>query len=181
MKAQPPPNDVPLAGTNRKKMLVPSLILFAAIFGSLATARAAIYNFQLQGPNTAMDSGGNLIAMTGSGTFDTTKQTIAAGGSFTVYDLEGAVVSKGTWSAIVFHKFTSYGGVNKGFQTGKLQMYVALSAKHGSSIPGVLAMTVFCEPGETPGPAEADSEDGITVGQFTESTGGFTLFQLVRP
>jgi hypothetical protein len=57
---------------NRKKLLLRSLgLLVAALCLSPATARAAVYNFQLQGPNTAADADGNVIAMTGAGKFDT--------------------------------------------------------------------------------------------------------------
>lgn len=168
-------------GITRKGLLVRSLaLLAAALFLPLAAAQAATYNFQLQGPNTAADADGNVIAMTGDGKFDTTRHTVRATGSFTMYDSSGAVVSKGTWAATDFVSFESYGGVNHGFQTGLLDIDIALLPKGGAPVTGV-PMTILCEQGEVPGPAELDSEDGITVGLFTESTGGFTLFQLIKP
>ena len=70
--------DGPLAETNGKKSFIASLMLFAALVGSVATAQAAIYRFELDGPSTASDSAGNVIAMTGSGKFDTKTGTVAA-------------------------------------------------------------------------------------------------------
>jgi len=170
-----------LAGMNRKKLLLRSLgLLVAALCLSPATAQAAVYNFQLQGPNTAADADGNVIAMTGDGKFDTIRNTVKASGAFTMYDSTGAVVSKGTWAGTEFVSFDAYGGVNRGFQTGLLHIEIALIPKGGGVITG-LAMTVHCDADEVPGSVEADNEDGITVGSYTQSTGGFTLFQLIRP
>jgi hypothetical protein len=170
-----------LTGMNRKGLLIRSLgLLLAALFLPVATAQAAVYNFQLQGLNTAADGNGNVIAMTGDGQFDTVRNTVKASGSFTTYDSTGAVVSKGTWVATDFVSFDSYGGVNRGFQTGLLDIDIALLPKGGGAITG-LPMTVHCDGDEVPGPAEADNDDGITVGSYTQPTGGFTLFQLIRP
>jgi hypothetical protein len=79
-----------------------------------------------------------------------------------------------------FVSFTPYGGVNHGFQTGLLSLYITLRPRGGAPIT-LVPMSVFCEPGEVPGPAEADSADGTTVGDFTVNAHGFTLFQLVHP
>ena len=169
-----------LAPTNRKQSVISSLLLLGALLGLPVSAQAAVYNFQLDGPNTAADADGNVIAVTGTGRFDTTAGTVSAGGAFTVYNSEGTVVSKGTWAASSFVDFDSYGGVNRGYQTGRLEMVVTLTTRHGSPVSGGL-MVVYCEPGEVPGAAEANSEDGITLGEFTESTGGYTLFQRIGP
>ena len=174
-------NDGAFAGTNRRGRVISSFMMLAGFLGSLATARAEVYNFQLQGPNTAADpNSGNVIAMTGSGRFDTCEGVVTANGSFTVYDAEGAVLSKGTWAASEFVSFEPYGGVNRGFQTGLLEMKITLRPKGGLPELGV-PMTIICEDGEVPGPAEADSGDGITVGEFSDRIGGFTLFQLIGP
>lgn len=170
----------PLTGTHRKQWTIAGLMLSAALLTPVATTQAAIYNFELNGPNTATDGAGNVIAMTGAGRFDTEKKTVAAHGSYTVTDSTGAVVSKGTWAANKFTGFTDTGGSVKGFWTGNLSIDVALWTHRGYPIDGTLPMTVYCEPGEVPGPAEANSSDGITVGGFATKTGGYTLFQLVR-
>ena len=180
MKTPHPDKDGLFTGENKKKFVLSSLTLLATLLGSVATAHAAIYNFELNGPNTAADGQGNVIAMTGTGRFDTEKKTVAAHGAFTVTDSAGAVVARGTWAANKFTAFTDTGGKVKGYWTGDLSMEVALWTKTGYPIPGTLPMTVYCEPGEVPGPAEANSSDGITVGPFTVKTGGYTLFQLVR-
>ena len=165
-----------------KRGLIFTMMLTLAIglvVGSSAV-QAARYHFELQGLNTASDSSGNVIAINGQGNFDTTQGTVSGGGSFSVYDPIGAVISKGTWVATDFMSFDDLGGVNNGFQTGSLDIEITLRPRGGAPITGV-AMNVFCEPGEVPGPAEPDSEDGTTVGEFTLNAHGFTLFQLIRP
>ena len=151
-----------------------------AIFLTASSAQAAVYHFELQGLNTAVDSFGNVIAINGQGNFDTTQPTVKASGTYTVYDSTGAVTSKGKWVATDFVSFAPGGGVNNGFQTGLLRLSITLRPKGGAPIPNV-PMSVFCEPGEVPGPAEADSGDGTTVGNFTINAHGFTLFQLILP
>ena len=151
-----------------------------AICLTTSSAQAAVYHFELQGLNTAADVSGNVIAITGGGNFDTSNGTVRASGSFTIYDSTGAVTSKGTWVATDFVSFEPGGGANNGFQTGLLDIDITLRPKGGTPITGVL-MSVFCEPGEVPGPAETGSEDGTTVGDFTVNAHGFTLFQLIHP
>ena len=65
MKSQNTNNAGPLAGI--KKLVNPSRLLLTALLLSMATAQAAVYNFQLQGRNTAADGSGNSIAMTAGG------------------------------------------------------------------------------------------------------------------
>jgi len=156
------------------------LALASVLTLGASAVQAAGYHFELQGLNTASDSAGNVIAITGQGNFDTTQLTVNGGGSFSVYDSAGAVLSKGTWVATDFESFTPFGGVNNGFQTGSLNIEITLRPRGGAPITGV-AMNVFCEEGEVPGPAEPDSEDGTTVGEFTLNAHGFTLFQLIHP
>ena len=95
MKNQNANQAGPLAGTDRNKLVIPSLVLLGALLLPLVTARAAVYNFELQSRNTAADADGNVIATTGHGIFDTTTGTVKATGSFTTYDSSGAVVSIG--------------------------------------------------------------------------------------
>ena len=142
-----------LTGKSGRTVIIHALVLLvAALLWPLATAQAAVYNFQLQGRNTAADAAGNVIAMTGDGTFDTTERTAKATGAFTAYDSAGAVVAKGTWVATDFVCFDSTGGVNRGFQTGTLEINITLRPKGGAAITGVL-MTVHCDADEVPGPA----------------------------
>ena len=165
-----------------RKLTIHSLALTVlALFLTAASAQGAVYNFQLQGLNTAEESAtGSVIAVTGDGIFDTIKDTVKATGSFTVYDSTGAVVSRGTWAATDFVSFDAGGGVNRGFQTGTLEIDITLRPRGAAAITGVL-MTVHCDEDEVPGPSEPGNTDGTTVGPFTENAHGFTLFQLIHP
>ena len=165
----------------RRALIFAAMLALTTLLTLGASAvQAEVYHFELQGLNTASDSSSNVIAITGQGKFDTTQGTVKAGGSYTTYDSIGAVTSKGTWVATDFVSFAPFGGVNNGFQTGQLDIDITLRPRGGAPITGV-PMSVFCEPGEVPGPAEADSEDGTTVGDFNINAHGFTLFQLVHP
>jgi hypothetical protein len=180
MKSQNTNQAGRLAGTNRNKLVIPTLVLLGALLLPLVTARAAVYNFELQTRNTAANAAGNVIAMTGAGQFDTTAGAVKGGGSFTIYNSSGAVVAKGTWAATDFESFDATGGLNRGFQTGTLEINITLRPQGGVAISGLL-MSVHCDEDETPGPVESGNTDGTTVGDFTTKTGGFTLFQLMRP
>jgi hypothetical protein len=160
--------------------IVAMLVLAAVLILNVSAVHAAVYHFELQGLNTAADASGDVIAINGQGIFDTTQGTVKAGGTFMVDDSTGAVTSRGTWVATDFVSFEPGGGVNNGFQTGLLDIDITLQPKGEAPIPGV-PMSVFCEPGEIPGPADVDSGDGTTVGGFTVDAHGFTLFQLIRP
>src|SRR4051812_11679961 len=98
MKNQNPNKRNPIALTNRNKCGAASLMLLVALLLP-GIARASVYHFELQGLNTASDANGNVIAMTGSGRFDTTTGAVAISGTFTTYDSTGAVVAKGAWGA----------------------------------------------------------------------------------
>ena len=165
---------------SRNSSIAVMLALAAVSALNARTAQAAVYHFELQGLNTAADASGNVIAINGQGNFDTTQGTVKASGSYMVDDSTGAVTSRGTWVATDFVSFEPGGGVNNGFQTGLLDIDITLRPKGGVPITSV-SMSVFCEPGEAPGPADVDSGDGTTVGGFTVDAHGFTLFQLIHP
>ena len=165
----------------KRGLIFVAMLALATVLALTASAvQAALYHFELQGLNTASDSVGNVIAITGQGNFDTTQETVKGSGSFSVYDSAGALLSKGTWVATDFVSFDSGGGVNNGFQTGLLDIDITLRPRGGAPITDV-PMTVLCDFDEVPGPAEADSTDGTTVGEFNINAHGFTLFQLIRP
>ena len=143
-----------------------------------ATATGTTYGFNLTGPNFAENSGnGDVIRVTGSGTFNPSMVTATGSGSFTHRHSDGALVAKGTWVATGFTGFTSYGGPSNGFQGGSVRIVVRLFPSGGGSVPGV-AMTVTCHVGTVPGgaPEEGTMVDGLG---FTESIGGFTLMHIV--
>jgi hypothetical protein len=92
-----------------------------------AIAQATDYSFSLNGPNTAEDGDGGVLKTTGSGTFDTTAETVVASGSFTEFATDGTVVARGTWSATGFDKFSEPGGTRPGYQGGILEITVTFS------------------------------------------------------
>ncbi len=154
-----------------------TMLTFVALLASLfiappIQASSPTYSFNLLGPNTAMDSSGNTIRVTGSGNFDPAAAMVVASGSFTQFDAIGSVVARGTWSATHFVSFVSFGGPHPGILGGVLQLTVTLSPHGGppqTDVPMSVTCVVFAPPG---------TEEGTTVGNFTEKTGGITLFHL---
>ena len=75
-----------------KKLTMLTLVaLLASLFvGPTMQASSPTYSFNLNPPNTAMDSSGNTIRVTGSGNFDPAAATVVASGSFTQFDASGA-------------------------------------------------------------------------------------------
>jgi hypothetical protein len=140
-----------------------------------ATAQGAVYSFNLDPPNTAADPGtGNVIRVTGAGIFDTATGELVAMGSFKVFASDGTLIARGTWAATDFVDFSSVGGPSPGFQSGVLHTLVTVFPAGGGPITDV-PMRVVCNihPGFDTGLPE-----GTTIGDFTESTGGLTLFNL---
>ena len=164
-----------------RRMLVLVSLAAMTVVGGMAKAPLAVasdtsYSFNLVSPNTALaESGpfaGDTIRVTGAGSFDTGTGTITASGAFTHIKGDGSVFARGTWMADGFTSFLAFGGPNPGLQGGYLQLTVTLLAK-GSPVFTNLPMTVTCVINAPPG-----YEEGITVGDFTESTGGTTFFHL---
>ena len=157
-----------------KKLTVLTIVaLFASLFVVPAIqASSTTYSVTLTGPNTAMDDSGNTIRVTGSGTFDPAVAMVIASGSFTQFNASGSVVARGSWSATHFVSFVSFGGPHPGILGGVLQLTVTLSPQGGppqTDVPMIVTCVVFAPPG---------TEEGTTVGSFTEKTGGTTLFHL---
>ena len=152
-------------------------VLFLALLLPLClapiAASATTYSFNLIGPNTASEESSNSIRVTGSGTFNTGTHSVVASGSFTRFNSAGAVVDRGTWQATRFDSFTGFGGPNPGTQGGVLEITVTLFPNGAAPETGV-SMSVTCLVGSPPG----GLEEGTTVGNFTEKTGGQTLFHL---
>src|SRR6266849_1788418 len=167
---QPCPKE---ENTMKKLTMITLVALLASLFlGPVIQASSPTYSFNLTGPNTAMDGSGNTIRVTGSGNFDPAAATVVASGSFTQFDDSGSLVGRGTWSATQLVSFVSFGGPHPGILGGVLQLTVTLSPKGGppqTDVPMSITCAVFAPPG---------TEEGTTVGDFTEKTGGLTLFHL---
>jgi len=159
----------------KKLTMITLLALLASLFLGPVQASSTTYSFNLLGGlhrNTAMDSSGSTIRLTGSGNFDPAAATVVASGSFTQVNASGSVVARGTWSATHFVSFVSFGGPHPGIMGGVLQLTVTLSPQGGppqTDVPMSVTCAVFAPPG---------TEEGTTVGNFTEKTGGLTLFHL---
>ena len=139
-----------------------------------AASAATTYSFQLTGPNTAVNpSTGDIIRVTGSGTFDTVASTVVASGSFTHTTSTGVLVHRGTWAATGFVSFDAFGGPNNGTQGGVLDITATLFPVGGT--PVTRPIEVVCVVNAPTGFTE---EEGTSVGAFTEHTGGTTLFHL---
>jgi len=149
----------------------PSLAASRAAFGS---GDPTSFSFNLVGPNTARAPSGDIIRTTGSGSFDVAARTIVASGSFTHINAAGSVVARGTWAATAFTSFVAFGGPNPGTQGGVLEFSATLFPGGGSPVTGV-PVTVTCLVNKPSGFTE---EEGTTVGDFTEKTGGHTLFHV---
>jgi len=157
------------------------LALFAALcalslmaFAPAASASTA-YSFNLHEPNTAVNPGnGDIIRVTGGGTFDTTADTVVASGSFTHTHPDGALVARGVWVATGFGSFDAFGGPSPGFQGGVLEITATLFPAGGAPVTGVpIKVTCLIN-----APDGFNGDEGTTVGAFTEQTGGMTFFHL---
>lgn len=159
------------------RRFVLALVAAAVLLGlavAPATASGTTYGFNLTGPNFAEAGNGDIIRVTGSGTFNPWAETATGSGSFTHRTSTGALVAKGTWAATGFTSFDSYGGPSNGFQGGSVIIVVTLFPNGGSPVRGV-SMTVTCHVGTIPGGAP---EEGTMVDGFTESIGGLTLMHI---
>src|SRR5215208_7856540 len=99
----------------RKALLVGLLLVPAfGLVPATATAtapndEAAVYEYELEAPNTAMASDGQTIAVTGMGSFRVhPNRSLAGGGSFT-HTIPGSGSITGTWTALDLLSFQPYG------------------------------------------------------------------------
>ena len=141
-----------------------------------ATAQGSAFRFNLITPNTAEAASGpfagDTITLTGGGIFDVEAGTIKARGRFTHSNSDGTVLARGIWVATSFDSFASFGGPNAGTQGGELELTVTVFPVGGDPVSG-LDMTVTCL---INAPSTFTEEEGTTLGNFTEKTGGNTQF-----
>ena len=158
------------------------LTLLALGTTMLGTAHATStpYSFSLIGPNTAMAqntipgtpiAAGDVLRLTGSGTFDSSARTATGGGSFTHYKPDGSVFARGIWVVTGFQSFSSYGGPSKGHQGGLLLVTVSIIGPE-ATFAG-LTLEISCLISASAG---APDEGTTLPGIFAVSTGGKTLF-----
>ena len=138
-------------------------------------ASGTTFSFNLIGPNTAVNSSvGETIGVTGAGTFDPGAGTVEASGAFIVFNSAGAEVTLGNWKATAFNGFNAFGGPNPGTQGGVLEITATFFPNNGGALKGV-PMSVTCL---VNAPSGFTEDEGTTIADFTEKTGGTTLFHL---
>jgi hypothetical protein len=109
-----------------------------------------------------MGSAGDSISVTGAGTFNTVRRTVAAGGVFVHRDAAGAIVCKGLWWATGFTSFARVGRTG-----GTLSIVVTHRCTTMDMTMTGIPMTVTAPVG-----APAGSVPGVTVADFTQPSGG---------
>ncbi len=157
-----------------------SLVLWSPTMAS-GTTSGTVYSFDLTRGDTASSPGagmmaapGDWISVKGSGTFDTTAQTVNASGSFVHYNSDGSVHCQGTWKATGFTSFTDFGTNTNGEEGGVLSFVVTHYCKTmGMTMTGI-PMTVTST---VNAPAGSNYVEGITVCDFTNPTGGTVVIQ----
>jgi hypothetical protein len=157
-----------------------SLVLWSPA-GAAGTTSHTVYSFDLGAGNTASSPNGGMMAspqdwirVKGSGTFDTTAQTVKASGSFVHYNLSGAVVCQGTWKATAFTSFMDFGKNADGQEGGVLSLVVThYCTTMGMTMTGI-PMTVTST---VKAPVGSSYVEGTTVCDFTVSTGGKVVIQ----
>jgi hypothetical protein len=160
-----------------RKILPVAMVALGMLVMATPAAIAAntTVSFELDGPQiTANPITGATIRTTGGGSFDPSAGTVVASGSFAEFNSNGSVAARGTWVATGFVSFRLFGGPNPGTQGGTLQITITLFVQRGASQTGV-PMTVNCL---VNAPSSFTGAEGDTIGDFTDSVRGHTLFHL---
>jgi hypothetical protein len=137
------------------------------------------YQFELNPANTTlspsgggMAAPGDLIVVSGSGTFTPATGAVKAFGRFTHYNADGRVHCQGTWKATSLGGFTSFGQDASGDVGGVISMTTSHYCKTmGMTMTGV-PMTVTSAIN-----APAGTTEGTVLGPFTQPTGGSVWIQ----
>ena len=138
------------------------------------------YMFFMEVPNSARDSAGDTLSVTGEGPFGVHPKSAGGGGRYTFTGADGTTFS-GTWMVTGLVDFQPYGcGVVFGTPIppalcgGRLVLDVTATTPFG---PQTGQLTIYCEIGNPP----PSSEEGITavvpsVGSFSRQTGGMNVY-----
>jgi len=122
-------------------------LLLMTLVGSLTSAQAGLWGFNfIKAPTGTINNeeSGEILRLTGSGTFDPVQQTVTATGSFTVFNAAelGGNPGHGTWAATSFVGFDPDGGPNPGLQGGTLTFNCDFTFSFGFVLHG--SVTVIC-------------------------------------
>ena len=150
---------------------------------STATApnnESSSYVFFLEVPNSAQNSAGDTLAVTGEGMFGVHAKSASGGGQYTFTGADGSTFS-GTWTVNGLIAFQPYGcGVIFGTPIppdlcgGRVVLDVTATTPFGRRSA---QLTIYCEIGSPP----PSTEEGITavipsVGSFNRQTGGTNVY-----
>jgi hypothetical protein len=141
--------------------------------------RPPVLTFTLVTPNTAgaplagpMASPGDWIAVTGHGTFSPTTGAVHAAGTFTHHHADGTLACRGTWTATALTGWIDFGAGRGGRHGGIISLLVTHYCATMGEVHTGIPMTVTSTRNAPPGVVE-----GVSVGEFTVSTGGRVLIQ----
>jgi hypothetical protein len=163
--------------------LVAAALAIAWPAASSATApnnESNSYMFFMEVPNSAQNSAGDTLSVTGEGAFSVHPMLASGGGQYTFTGADGTTFS-GTWTVNGLVAFQPYGcGVLFGTPIppelcgGRLVLDVTATTPFG---PETAQLTIYCEIGSPP----PSTEEGITavipsVGSFSRQTGGMNVY-----
>ena len=138
------------------------------------------YMFFMEVPNSAQNSAGDTLSVTGEGMFSVHPKSASGGGEYTFTGADGTTFS-GTWTVNGLVDFQPYGcGVIFGTPIppdlcgGRLVLDITATTPFG---PRSAQLTIYCEIGSPP----PSTEEGITavipsVGSFNRQTGGMNVY-----
>jgi hypothetical protein len=138
------------------------------------------YMFFMEVPNSAQNSAGDTLAVTGEGTFGVHPNSATGSGAYTFTGADGTTFS-GTWTVNGLIAFQPYGcGVIFGTPLppdlcgGRVVLDITATTPFG---PQSAQLTIYCEIGSPP----LSTEEGITavvpsVGSFSRQTGGMNVY-----
>lgn len=135
------------------------------------------------GPVVTSANNGDLISVTGTGTFSLWPSSVTGGGTIVHTDADGNLIDQGTWEAFAVMSFRGYGdgtpqGLPETFVGGRLRLLVKLLPE---SAPGTVfwgIMTIDCTLGSN---IPQSAVEGIQlhvpgVVNFTDEVSGATVF-----
>jgi hypothetical protein len=135
--------------------------------------------FFMEVPNSAQNSAGDTLSVTGEGMFSVHPKSASGGGQYTFTGPDGKF--SGTWTVNGLIAFQPYGcGVVFGTPLppnlcgGRVVLDITATTPFG---PRSAQLTIYCEIGSPP----PSSEEGITavipsVGSFNRQTGGMNVY-----
>jgi hypothetical protein len=134
------------------------------------------YMFLMEVPNSAQDSAGDTLRVTGEGPFGVHPKFASGGGMYTFIGADGTTFTK-PWTVNGLVDFQPYGCLAAPFDFacgGRLVLDVTAQTPFGA-VPAQL--TIYCEIGNPP----PSTEEGITavipsVGSFNRQTGGMNVY-----